>query len=783
MTNNFQNFIDFVAVDEALQSKNIHANTAKLRVFEASQSDFWRLLIPKSALYGHSLATIEARVVQLSTDCKGVWDGASFVDSTKRATIRKQLSEDYTEFTLKVNDFPTTENYKQFALVRSNGQQVLGTVKATAESIEEYTAKIQEAFEAYPYTKVIVRRNGTFLTVRAWNNKQFRLDDEQISVAIGTVSERNANTPSLNASFIGSVSYPAQNSYKVNIENVEEGNIFTLNGVSYTATDGDTAEDVIAALLLGESRLVVNASTTVSQSAVKGSRYVINNNTPTLTLTYVDTFGANDRYAISVGSSIKAGNTYEITGGDAKTYTATATDTQDTIKAALVTSGMYYTLPTGTAPSWSAIAGTQFVENVNTPRITLSDLVTIPATTKDKYRVIVGTSVNKGNVFRLNDTFVTADSTDNADTIGVKLGLAADVDTIEVTTGTSVLAYALLGDLYTSEDIAEIEIIGQPRILKSSQLVLEIDWAGLSGMYSVQLYDIASSQAVAYCNPVKVSASSYGTKLLEVADSYDTNGFEYYEPALTQIIRVPIHTSPPKQRTSENRVKLLGGGYRRTNTTIEDTQELITRAEDSYFHKVLNLWLKHSQVWIDGQGYFVEGDYSEVIISEYPELIQASATVVPRREHNNKVVYFATDSKPMKYGRCVVSGESYGITLTMRKNYNDSILAVGSNSLVAAEYLLIIDNDGDDKLIQVAFEGFQAFAIVAPKRSRLRLRELVRIDSGLTVNFVVKKQAALEATYSDETTYAEGDVIVYGLETETEYLTSFSDDFGDDFAI
>lgn len=782
MTNNFQNFIDFVAVSDALQSKNIHANTAKLRVFEANQSDFWRVLIPKSALFGHSLSKIEPRIVQLDTDCKGVWDG-TFTDTEKRATIRKQLSEAYTEFTIKVNAYPTTQEYKQFALVRSSGEEVLGTVKATAQSIDEYAAKIQQAFEAYPFAKVLVKRNGTLLTVRVWNNTRFRLDDEEISVAIGTVTERNTNTPRLTASFIGTVSYPAQNSYQVNVENVEEGNIFTLNGVSYTVVDGDTSAEVIGALLSGQPRLIVDASTTVTQNAVKGSRYVINNNTPTLILTYVDTVSSNDRYAISVGSSIKAGNTYQISGGTTKTYTATATDTQETIKAALATSGVYYTIPTGTAPTWSAIAGTQFVENVNTPRITLSDLQTIEAVDKNKYRVIVGSSVVKGNVFRLNDTTIIADSTDTADSIGIKLGLTADVDTIEVETGATVTAYALLGNLYTSEDVAEVEIVEQPRVLKSGQLVLEVNFTGLSsGTYAVQLYDIASSEAVAYSNPVRVSLSTIGTKVLEVADNYDANGFEYYEPGLTQIIRVPIHVGAVKQRTMENRIKLLGGGYRRTNTTIEDMQPLLTRAENAYFHKTLNLWLKHAHVWIDGQAYFVEGDYSETIISEYPELIQATATIVPKREHNNKIVYFGTDSKPMRYGRCIVSGEEYGITLTMRQGYKDSILAVGSNSLLASEYLLIIDNDGDAKVIQVALEGFEAFAVAVPKQARLRLRELVRVSSGSVVNFVVKKQPVSDATYSNETAYAAAEVTSYGLETELEYLTSFNDDFNDDFA-
>ena len=125
MNNKFTNFIDFVSPDSASQAKNLYHPTANLRPYHAQIGDFWRLLIKNSILRGTKVEQVEARIVEVSTNCQGVWDGETFSDTDLRATIRKQYCESYTEFTIKINAPSTNSAYRQFALMRANGQRVL----------------------------------------------------------------------------------------------------------------------------------------------------------------------------------------------------------------------------------------------------------------------------------------------------------------------------------------------------------------------------------------------------------------------------------------------------------------------------------------------------------------------------------------------------------------------------------------------------------------------------------------------------------------------------------
>ena len=138
MNNRFTNFIEFVSTDATTQAKNLYHPTGNLRPYHAQIGDFWRLLIKNSILQGAKVEDVEARIVEVITNCKGVWDGETFDDTDLRATLRKQYCETYTEFVIKVNAPSTVASYKQFAIKRANGQSVLGTVRTTSTTTEEY---------------------------------------------------------------------------------------------------------------------------------------------------------------------------------------------------------------------------------------------------------------------------------------------------------------------------------------------------------------------------------------------------------------------------------------------------------------------------------------------------------------------------------------------------------------------------------------------------------------------------------------------------------------------
>ena len=751
----------------------------------AQLGDFWRLLIKSSVIQNRDLSRIEARIVQLNTNCFGVWDGSTVTDTTKRAVLRKQYCENYTEFVIKVNSTSTIENYKQFALTRSNGGRVLGTIKATATTAELYAQKIQEHFEAYPYATVIVHRKGTLLKVRVYNNNSFRLNDEAVTVGIGLVSDKNTNAPSITASLVDTISYAARYSYEVAIENVEPGNIFVLNGTRYEAATGDDAATVKAALLSGQDRLIVLQSETVSASATKGIRYLLNTNTPSISLAYHSNSGGNDRYVVTIGESLSPGNTFQITASGEPTASYTVEDGDDaaTVKAALVSGSGYYEVPTGTTPTWSVVAGVQAIENVNTPSIKLEDQQEIEATTKDKYRVIVGSSITKGNVFTLGDSVYTAISGDDADDVGIALGISGAVDYAEVPENSGLTVFAKPGNRYTSEDVADITIVSQPRVKKSGQLVLEADFSGLnSGLYSVQLFDTITEEAFSYSNVIQVATSVRNTAMVEVSDDLDAHGYQYYESGLSQRIRLPIFLRSPKQRSSENRSKRIEGGYNRTITAVEDVREMVTQAESPDFHKCLALWLKHSKVWIEDQSYFAEGEYSETILSERPALKQAVANLVLSQEHNNRNYYFTTSSKPLGYGDSFVRGFSHGLTIVAKNGNFVYVLKEGSNYVQSAEYEVTIYNDGDARKVTFAKEGYEESVVLIPAQSVARLRDLVRVESEETLEILCERTTAVSVTYSSETVESGATVTRYSDEKRVLNLASYSNDFGLDFS-
>lgn len=784
MNNQFRNFIEFVNIDEAIKAKNLNHPIAKLKKYTAQVGDFWRLLIEKSTLATDGLDQIEARIV-MAENTEGSW---VFTDTEKKAKIRKQITETYTQFSILVNGFSTLSKYSQFALLRTNGDTVLGTVSEVASAQDEYLHKIKRKYESYEYAKVLARKNGSLLEVRVFNNAAFRLDDEEVTVGIGEVTAKNTNSPSILFTSLGTVSYATQNSWKVNVSSVEQGNIFELNGVTYEAQKGDTVQSVISALLAGQSRLIIEAATSFTVLASNGSRTIVNSNTPSLELSYLDTASSNDRYAISVGSSIKSGNLYQIqaTGQTPRTFKATDTSTVADVKAALATSGVYYTVPTGTVPVWSALSSTQEIANTNNPQLFLSDLVVIPSATKDKYRIVIGSDVQKGNVFKLNDKTIVAQNGDTADSVGVKLGLAASVDTIEVAEDTTMNVFAVPGNRYGQDDITDVQIVEQPNVKRAAQLVLEVDFTGLlvDKDYCIQLFNPRTETVLGYSNLVRVDTVAEDTCMVEVADEGLTCGYEYCE-MLTQRMRLPIYLRTPTQRTSENRMKMIDGGYERNSTAIEDARTLVTRAESFDFHKSLTIWLKHQKVWIDGKPYYCEGEYNMMVLSELSKSVQATALLVSQNEHNNKSRFYSGSTKPVLYEDVILRGDCYSLRVEMQNlSFESVVIGEGFNSVKIAEYEVTIDNDGDARLVRIAPNGYVDRVCAVPSRSRVRLRSLVRVEKGKPLTLFCERSTDLSVT--DSTKEVENSaftVVSYSQEKETLLFSSFSDDFGTDFNI
>ena len=771
----FKNFIDWVSPTTE-DGRNLNQPTNDLMPHVAQMGDFWRLLIHKSHLRGNGPEEVTATLVKQVLTCTGLWNQTWAETEYDAVTCRRQLCEKYTEFTVQVNGISTNAAPRQFALVRANGTTLLPTVTATGATVEAYAEAIKAAWEGYNYAPVFVQRNGSLLRVRIFHNTNFLFRDEDVSIGLGAQAAINTNTPILTINNIGSTAYPARKSWELHIDDVEEGNIFTLGTSQYVVKSGDTADTVKAAFLGEATRYIVPATDITALNAEKGSKQVANKNRPSILLTYVNTVSSKDRYTVTIGDDVLAGNVYEITAPSTtpKKAIATGTDTPASIAGQLVAVSGYYEVNTGITPTEKVILGTLTVPNSNSPEIDLRDLISIASVTLQKYLIVIDGDIVPGNEFTYEGQKHVAVLGDTPDTVAVALGLPANNSVIEAEE--SPAGFAAPGQL--THELAAVRLVQNPIVRRSNQFIVEVAFQGVpAGVYNIKLDCFTH---VLYSNNITVAANVPGTKMLEVADRGEVFGYDYAEPGLTQRIRLDLHTHFAKNRTMENRSKLLSGAYKRTTTAIERTRQLITPAQGEDYHFALSAWLKHSEVWIDGESFFVEGEYSEQNVPNWQKTWNATATLVENNDRDNKGRYVLTSSLPTGYGRAILTGFHYGLEIILKSNEIQVLIKGNEGALPAGEYELIIWNDGDKRKVKAGIEAFLGDdAVRVPSRSVTRWRRWIRIEPGLTTTIFCERLTDT-ALIDYSAAPADSEVEITSFETEYGITHDYNADYNDD---
>ena len=105
----------------------------------------------------------------------------------------------------------------------------------------------------------------------------------------------------------------------------------------------------------------------------------------------------------------------------------------------------------------------------------------------------------------------------------------------------------------------------------------------------------------------------------------------------------------------------------------------------------------------------------------------------------------------------------------------------GSNYLSAADYEIIIYNDGDERKIRIAPEGYETIKILIPKQSVAKERRLIRMESDTTLEILCERTTALAIDYLPD---FQGDTLTidgYTCEKVIMETADFSEDFNDDF--
>jgi len=198
MNQQFENFVRFFKPDGKNRLSNLHEpREAMTTTLIAKFGDNWRFLVPKSDC---GLVPLSEIRVDLYGQERGACSEYGLVLS-EVGFLRRQQSELYYEFIIKVNNAPTAETWKQFSLLRENGKELFGTFSSQTSDFDDYCNELQDWIENYPHTRVDVVRDGNLFKIRAWENGNFRIRNEKISVGIGEVSVLNTNTPTLTRQF------------------------------------------------------------------------------------------------------------------------------------------------------------------------------------------------------------------------------------------------------------------------------------------------------------------------------------------------------------------------------------------------------------------------------------------------------------------------------------------------------------------------------------------------------------------------------------------------------
>lgn len=135
---------------------------------------------------------------------------------------------------------------------------------------------------------------------------------------------RNTNDPKL--SLLYNHSDEEKDYYTAVVSDVREGNIFSINGITITASDSDTASTIAAAFNSDGGYFSTDLGSSIAVNVTAGVRRVENTNNPTVSTSLIEDVAnsTKDKYSVTICEDVAAGNIYTI---DGKVYVAEEGDT------------------------------------------------------------------------------------------------------------------------------------------------------------------------------------------------------------------------------------------------------------------------------------------------------------------------------------------------------------------------------------------------------------------------------------------------------------------------
>ncbi|GAB4023280.1 hypothetical protein GCM10028808_73230 [Spirosoma migulaei] len=684
---------------------------------------------------------------------------------------------------MRVNAAPTADNYTQFAIMVGN-KNVMGTFRAQLESIDEYCNAIKKFYTDFGFALVEADRIDQEIRIRVHPNDRFKLNSEPMRIGIGTVKERNLNTPALLAQKVAGLSLAAEDRYTLSVSaDIQKGNVFGLETLTYTAIGTEKPSDILRALGVSSGSFSRAGGSTVVAYAQTGSQVLSNTNHPTLQLLYVATSGGNDQYTAVVSADVLTGNVYQVAaaGSTTRTVTATSSDTKATIESLFNTTGGYFVLPAGSVPVITVLTGTQRVANANNPSVSLKNTLSLPLRTVDRYTVFVGSSVVQGNEFSLTigetTQVVSAGADDTPLSIAAALGYDSNPFIVDVEPGVIAKALARKGPLYNEENnLANVTLISS-RTYRNLPYVAEvaIPFDKAPGTYQLVLQ--RGLVEIGRSNYIKLRSDKRETALVRFGTLKPESvfGLTYAEDGLMQQIRLPIYLDSPRGEETENIYSDLDFTDVRGRMTVKPKRALTTTMQGAAFHWNMRMALKHPALYIDSKPYFCEGPYSETENQGKGRIRQGQATLTAKTGLDYRPTFDPiSDSLSITYCSINEVAGLGGLWLAVKRLNFVSTISEGV-TIPAAEYDLLIRTGADPLRLTISHENRLVTTLFLTPNRLNHLRN-IRLEPGCirlnAIPVTIKATSLLPDLYDPQ----DADVLTQHPET-----VQRSGDFGPDF--
>ncbi|MBK9936684.1 MAG: hypothetical protein IPP61_00365 [Cytophagaceae bacterium] len=500
-------------------------------------------------------------------------------------------------FRLRVKNYDSNGN-KQFA-INIGGVKLGKTFKSKANSLSEYITKIVNHFNKAKGWDV--ESNGNIIN--------FRQSDDcyncgtSVTLSIGDYNIPNQNAPCLQKTFIATEEVIGTKCYLLNFTDFQEGNKFTVDGLTILVESGDSENDLRSKIHPDSEYYCIPNSATIAVSSDNGLRTVINRNNPRITFTYLSTDATYDYYTVKT-FDVRSGNVFDING---VRIVASDTDTQTTIDAFFNAYTNRFRLAKGTSINPVALSGSRLVSNTNNPEIEALLTKTTATANKDKYAISVCNDVAKGNAYTLGTNYYVAKDGDSS--IDVAYGLiGANSSTFlhYSEEGSTLDCYATPGYARNDSNIADVGLLcTSVNCCDKKSMIFEFE-AKEFGCYQGILFN-QHNQEIAKTTLIEV-VNDIDEDLVSFSNETNTYGLEFDKNEIFSL-RLPIFLQDVFPFTTEELNENLNGEIVRGKTTIQNRRNFVTKPISSLEHSFLLKILKCDYLNISGVNYKMQGEY------------------------------------------------------------------------------------------------------------------------------------------------------------------------------